>query len=327
MANVAYILGTAGTEDASDQRRTIEAYAGGKNLHVDNYITVDIPSGSKERSQRVRELFSGVNRWDTIIVSDLAGLGHSIGDIVNLLKGFSERGVQFIAALQGIHINGPGDESMQAVAAVFRMLADMESGFASERIRKALARKKREGAALGRPRGSISLSKLDDRKEMIIEYLAKGVSKASLARILDTSPSNLLSYLRSRKIAAAGKDRQQQPAGEAAVKAVSTGQETVPAGEEGKGAPGAGPVDDAGDIVLCRHCGKNMFDPRTLTCAGGYIDYDDGESFHRIPYPDEARERCPKCFAGPGGFHHDGCYMERCPRCGERLVSCACKKR
>lgn len=321
MANVAYILATAGTDDASGQRKAIDVFANGKNLHVDNYITIDIPPGRRERNQRVQDLFSHVNRWDTIIVSDLARLGQSIADIVNLLKGFSERGVRFVAVSQGIDINGPGDETTKGVASVFGMLADMESGFASDRIRQALALKKKEGAVLGRPKGSISSSKLDDRKEMIIDYLAKGVSKTSLARILDTSPSNLLSYLRSRNIAAAGKDRL-QPAG----KPAKAERKTAPGKVEGKSAPGIGFSNDAGDIVLCRHCGKDMSDPRTSTCAGGYIDYADGESFHRIPYPEDEKERCPKCSVSPGGFHHDGCYIERCPRCGERLVSCACKK-
>lgn len=328
MANVAYILATAGTGDASDQRKIIEAFASGKNLRIDNYITVDIPPGRRERNRMVQELFSHVNRWDTIVVSDLARLGHSIADIVNLLKGFMERGVRFAAAFQGIDINGPGDETTKAAAAVFSMLADMESAYVSERIREALALKKKEGAVLGRPRGSISPSKLDDRKEMIIEYLAKGVSKTSLARILGTSPSNLLSYLRSRKITT-GRQNVVRPAGkeDSAVRPAVAGQGTVPAGVKSDRAPGTGPSDDAGDIILCRHCGKNVLDPRTTTCAGGYIDYEDGESFHRVPYPDNEKGRCPKCFVSPGGFHHDGCYMERCPRCGERLVSCACRKR
>ena len=327
MANVAYILATAGTDDASDQRKSVEVFVNGKNLRVDNYITVDIPVRRRERNQRVQELFSHVNRWDTVIVSDLALLGQSIADIVSLLKGFAERGVRFVAASQDIDINGPGDETTKGVAAVFSMLADMESGFASGRIRQALALKKKEGVVLGRPKGSISSSKLDDRREMITEYLAKGVSKTSLARILDTSPSNLLSYLRSRKIADTGKDRPQRAVKpEGAVKPARAEREKAPGRVEGKSPPVTGHSHDADDILLCRHCGKNIFDPRTLTCAGGYIDYEDGESFRRMPYPEDEKERCPKCSVSPGGFHHDGCYIERCPRCGERLVSCACKK-
>ncbi len=35
--------------------------------------------------------------------------------------------------------------------------------------------------------------------------------------------------------------------------------------------------------------------------------------------------RCVDCRVGTGGFHHPGCRMELCPRCGGRLRSCGCK--
>lgn len=33
---------------------------------------------------------------------------------------------------------------------------------------------------------------------------------------------------------------------------------------------------------------------------------------------------CPGCNAGRGQYHHYGCDMERCPRCGKQLYGCAC---
>lgn len=330
MANVAYIFIAPGDTDSEEQKSVMQDYAKIKNFRIDNYITVDVPSARVERNRRVQELFSNVNRWDTIVVSDLARLGQSVSEIVTLMRGFSERGIRFTAVLQDIDLNGHGDASSKAMTAVFAMLAELESHFASARIKKALALKKKEGAALGRPKGSISASKLDDRKEIIVDYLARGVSITSLARILDTSPSNLLSYLRTRNIAVTRKRRSQPGEGSKTAPSGDTGkepgQEVTPKAAKEKPAAAVSHADEAGDVQLCRHCGKNILDPRTTTCAGGYIDYADGESFRRIRYPHDETERCPKCFVNPGGFHHDGCYIERCPRCSERLVSCACKK-
>lgn len=332
MANVAYIFITAGDTDPAEQRSIIQDYAKKKNFSIDNYISVDVPSVRGERNRRIQELFANVNRWDTIVVSDLARLGQNLSEIVNLIKGFSERGIRLTAALQDIDLNGHADAAAsKAATGVFKMLAELESHFASERIRKALALKKKEGAALGRPKGSISASKLDDKRETIVDYLEKGVSITSLARILETSPSNLLSYLRTRNVAVTRKRRARPaekpvsaPSGDAVKEAR---QKTTPKPAKEKPAAAVNHADDAGDVQICRHCGKNILDPRTTTCAGGYIDYADSESFPRVRYPDDEKERCPKCHVSPGGFHHDGCYIERCPRCGERLVSCACRKR
>ena len=41
-----------------------------------------------------------------------------------------------------------------------------------------------------------------------------------------------------------------------------------------------------------------------------------------VPYADS--ERCHDCNIAPGGFHHPGCCLERCPKCGGQLISCGC---
>jgi hypothetical protein len=34
--------------------------------------------------------------------------------------------------------------------------------------------------------------------------------------------------------------------------------------------------------------------------------------------------RCGDCGVQPGGYHHLGCDMMRCPRCRRQLISCGC---
>ena len=45
--------------------------------------------------------------------------------------------------------------------------------------------------------------------------------------------------------------------------------------------------------------------------AWGYREFKEGD-------------RCPDCAAKVGNYHHPGCDMEACPRCGEQIISCGC---
>ncbi len=334
MAVIAYLFLLSGEQDTGDQKAMIEAHAGEKSLRVDSYITIEASSGKGERGRRIEELFVNMSSWDVVMIPDLSLIGHSVAEVVSFVGSLSRRGIRLIAVRQGMDMNGPGDAQSKVTAHVFDMLAGLEKEFASARIKGALAGRKKDGVVLGRPKGSISPSKLDGKKELIVEYLSKGVSKASLARILETSPSNLLSYLKTRKIETT--ERVKRPRTAVSI----TKKDVLPKREIKEGGPKdvaavkpaeeqrrpTSHIEETKEVVLCRHCGKNVLDPRTTTCAGGYVDYLDNESHRRVRYSEDEKERCPRCGVEPGGFHHDGCYMERCPRCGERLVSCACKK-
>lgn len=79
-------------------------------------------------------------------------------------------------------------------------------------------------------------------------------------------------------------------------------------------------------MAVCKWCEQEMSDPSTVSCTGNLeVEFPDGETLPSVPYDDKGDNiRCHDCKVEGGGFHHPGCDMEQCPKCGGQLISCGC---
>ena len=69
--------------------------------------------------------------------------------------------------------------------------------------------------------------------------------------------------------------------------------------------------------MICRYCKNEM--SLGMGCKDPVVVF--GEtSYKRLP----ATKKCPDCNVNPGGIHHYGCDIEKCPKCGGQLLSCPC---
>ena len=81
------------------------------------------------------------------------------------------------------------------------IVSKVESDFISKRTTQALARRKAAGLPLGRPKGRGNKSlKLDKFKTDIKKYLELGISKASIAKLVDCHPQTLYDWLDRNEI-------------------------------------------------------------------------------------------------------------------------------
>lgn len=80
-------------------------------------------------------------------------------------------------------------------------------------------------------------------------------------------------------------------------------------------------------MAICEDCGREMLDPKTTTCDfNGFRVEETGEILLRDMVRSNRGGRCHDCGISlrRGNYHHFGCDMENCPKCGGQLISCGC---
>lgn len=72
-------------------------------------------------------------------------------------------------------------------------------------------------------------------------------------------------------------------------------------------------------MAVCDYCNREMLDG--VSCVAATVDYPDGSKLAPVP---NGSIKCHDCLCPPGGIHHPGCDVERCPKCKGQLISCRC---
>ena len=132
-----------------------------------------------------------------IVVAEVGRLGRRRLQLLAIGRECNEKGVHLHVAKNGIVC----DNTMQSkiVAVVLGLVAEIERDFISSRTKEALAKRKADGMKLGRPVGGAKNLKLDKHADKIDGYLAKGINKVAIAKLLDVSPNTLYEWLKVRR--------------------------------------------------------------------------------------------------------------------------------
>ena len=198
MAVLAYVRVSTLQQDVSSQKLEILEYSRKNSLSVNDYIEVEVSSRQSQKERRIEELLARLESGDTLIVAELSRLGRSTSEVIDMVNGMVARGISLIVIKQGLNISQKMDMQSKVTVAMFSLFSELERDLISERTKQALASKRSQGVKLGKPKGTLQASRLDDKRDAIKELLRHRVSRSAVARMMGVSRTALSSYVTSR---------------------------------------------------------------------------------------------------------------------------------
>ena len=200
MKTVAYLRVSTTRQDVQGQRLAILEYARKRGLQIDDFIEATASARTSPKRRRLDDLMSALKPGDRLVVSELSRLGRSLGQIVAMLDTLAREGIAFIAIKEQIHIEGKQDIRSKVMTTLFALFAEVERDLISERTREGLVKARASGKKLGRPKGSLGVSRLDGKEHEIRHFLSLGVSKSAIAKITGVSRPTLYHFIDSRRL-------------------------------------------------------------------------------------------------------------------------------
>lgn len=196
---VAYLRVSTDAQDMQGQRLEILDRANREGLQVNEWVSFEISSRRSLDERGITELLGRLEPGDMLIVAELSRLGRSLGQVIEIVNRLIEGRVRLWSIKDGIRLDGSGemDLATKTMVAMFGLMAEIERDLISQRTKAGLAAARAKGKVLG-GRPGLRTSKLDARREEIQGYLAKGISQASIAKLVDVAPTTLQGWLVSR---------------------------------------------------------------------------------------------------------------------------------
>lgn len=198
---IAYLRVSTDGQDLKNQKLEILDYAQQHSFTINDWISVKVSSRRSTKERLVDHLLDQLNTGDCLIVSELSRLGRSVSQIITIVDELIKKQVKVIIIKQGMVINGKNNIQTKTMITMFSLFAEIERDLISERTKTGLIRAKAEGKLIGRPTGN-GKSKLNGKENDIQDMLKKGVSRASISKLMDVSWPTLNHFIKTRNLSA-----------------------------------------------------------------------------------------------------------------------------
>lgn len=111
-------------------------------------------SGTRDDRPGLQRVLQAVRRGEVraVLVTRLDRIGRTTLDVIANVRAIADAGGEFVTTEQGLHVRPGGDAMSTAMLSLMAVFAELEHSLIRDRCMQGLARAKRAGVKLGRPR-------------------------------------------------------------------------------------------------------------------------------------------------------------------------------
>ena len=164
-----YVRVSTDKQSTENQRFEIEKFAKAKSMRIDRWVEETISGTTDVAERQLGRLIKQIRKGDILITTELSRLGRNLMQVMSFLHQCMERDIFVITVKERYELGNNINSKILAFA--FSLSAEIERNLISQRTKEALARKKKEGTKLGRPKGGKSEQYKLSGKENLIRKL------------------------------------------------------------------------------------------------------------------------------------------------------------
>jgi DNA invertase Pin-like site-specific DNA recombinase len=176
-----------GQRDPEVQLRELRDYCARRGWEICGEY-VDHLSGAKDKRPALDRLMAEAHRrrFDAVVVWKFDRFARSVSHLLRALETFRSLGIEFVSLSEQVDTSTPMGKM---VFTVLGAVAELERSLIVERVKAGLRNAKAKGKRLGRPRVSVSATKVQElrREGLTLRDIAKRcrVSKTTVIRTLN----------------------------------------------------------------------------------------------------------------------------------------------